>query len=171
MNEVIIKESKKKAISLIIFGSVFLIVSIYITIGGLTEGNLFFIILGGISTVILGLILNYIIRNTINSIPLLKIEANGINDMSTLSSVGFIGWNEIQSISVQKRSGHEFIAITVFDINKLMKRISPAKQIAMKVSLIFKYPPIAISLAGAETDINEVVLIIKRRLEEYRIFQ
>lgn len=171
MNEVIIKESKRKAISLIIFGIVFLIVSIYITIGGIIEGNLFFIILGGILTVVLCVILNYIIKNTINSIPLLKIEANGINDMSTLSSVGFIGWQEIQSISVQKKSGKEFIGITVYDLNTLMKRISPAKKIVMKASLIFKYPPIAISLAGAETDINEVVLLIQRRLEEYRIFQ
>lgn len=49
-----------------------------------------------------------------------------------------------------------------------MKRISFAKQLAMKANLILNYPPVAISLITADIEFNEVVSLMNRRLEEDR---
>ncbi|MBB6713460.1 STM3941 family protein [Clostridium gasigenes] len=161
MDEVIIKE--KKVIRLIISGITFLIVCIYILTVGIIERNLFLIIIGGISTVLLSATLIFIIKNALSSIPLLIIDKNGITDISTLFSVGFIGWQEIKSINVRKKSRKEYIIITAYDLSKLMKRISPAKRVAIKLNLILKHLPIeisALSLATADIKFNGLVSLL-----------
>ena len=172
MDEIIIKE--KKVVLSIISGIAFLIVFIYILTVGIIERNLFPIIIGGILTVLLIVILIFIIKNALASIPMLIIDKNGITDMSTLCSVGFIGWQEIKSINVRKKSRKEYIIITVYDLNKLMKRISPAKRVAIKLNLILKHFPIEISallLATADIEFNKLASLLQQRLEEYKTNQ
>ena len=77
-----------------------MIICLYILTVGIIEENLFLIIIGGISTVLLGVILIFIIKNAISSIPLLILGENRITYISTLCSIGFIGWQEIKSINV-----------------------------------------------------------------------
>ena len=171
MKEVIINENKKKVKRIIIEGIIFLIISICIFSVGMFEGNLFLTIIGGLVAVLLCIILIFTIKKVINSTPLLIIEKNGITDMSTLSSVGFISWQEIKSINVGKKYGQEYIGITVYDLSKVMKRISLGKQVAMKASLILKYPPVgitALSLNNSDIKFTKVVYIIEKRLEKYR---
>ncbi|WP_354094306.1 hypothetical protein [Clostridium gasigenes] len=98
-----------------------------------------------------------------------------MTDISTLCSVGFIGWQEIKSINVQKRSRKEYIiVITVYDLSKLIKRISPAKRLAIKLNFILKYFPIeisALSLGTADIGFNKVASLLQERLEEYKTNQ
>ncbi|MBU3134052.1 hypothetical protein J1C67_09370 [Clostridium gasigenes] len=172
MDDIIINE--KKVVRSIISGIAFLIVCIYILTVGIIEGNLFLIIIGGISTVLLSAALIFIIKNALGSIPMLIIDKNGITDISTLFSVGFIGWQEIKSINVRKRSRKEYIIITVYDLSKLMKRISPAKRLAIKLNLILKYFPIEISallLSTADIEFNELASLLQKGLEEYKTNQ
>ena len=172
MDEIIIKE--KKVVMSIISGIAFLIICIYILTVGIIEGNLFLIIIGGISTVLLSAALIFIIKNALGSIPMLIIDKNGITDISTLFSVGFIGWQEIKSINVRKKSRKEYIIITVYDLNKLMKRISPAKRLAIKLNLILKHFPIEISallLSTADIEFNKLASLLQERLEEYKTNQ
>ena len=171
MDEIIIKENKKKVIKLIILGIIFLMVGTYTLVMGLIAKELFYAISGVIITVLIGTSLLFTVKTFIAQTPLLLIGKDGITDTSTASSVGFINWQEIQSINVQKSFGQEYIGITVYDLNKLMKRISIVKQVAMKANLIFKYPPVAISLLTADIELNEVVSIMQRRMEEYKTKQ
>ena len=174
MDEVIINENKKKVIRLIILGIIFLIISIYILTAGIIEENLFPIIIGGTGTVVLIAILIFIIKNSLNSVPLLIIGKNGITDMSTLSSVGFISWQEIKSINIRKKYGQKYIGITVYSLSKLMDRISIVKQVAIKINLILKYSPVeisALSLGTADIEFNKVVSLLRKRLEEHIITQ
>lgn len=168
MDDVIIKENKIQAIKSIIFGIVFLCGSIYAFVGGLLYKELFYIITGAIGSVFFGAALIITVKRALNQMPLLSIGKDGITDMSTAFSVGFIDWQEIQSINVEKIFGQEYIVITVYDLSKIMKRISSAKQVTLKASIIFKSPPVTISLLTADIEINEVVSMLKMRLEEYR---
>lgn len=168
MDDVIIKENKIKAIKGIILGIIFLCVSIYALVGGVLYKELFYIITGAIGTVLFGTALIITIKRALKHIPLLLIGKDGVTDMSTACSVGFIDWQEIQSINVKKSFGQEYIVITVYDLSKLMERISTAKQIALKANRIFKSPPVAISLFTADIEINEVLSMIHMRLEEHR---
>jgi hypothetical protein len=169
MKEVIINENKSKMIKLLILGSVMLLASIYILVNGLIEANTFFIIVGAVATIFFGGCFTFIVKRALNPKPLLLIAENGITDMSTASSVGFISWEEIQAIKVQKSFTEKFIGITVYDLNKLMKRISLEKQIVIKISLILKYTPISISLNTAELEFDTVLDLLQKKLEEHRM--
>jgi len=97
------------------------------------------------------------------------ITEDGITDMSTASSVGFIAWNEIESISVIRVFTQRVIAIAVYDIDKLLHRISPAKQKVIKANLKLNYPPIAIPINTADVNFNEVLSIIQNKLNEHNL--
>lgn len=168
MNEVVIKENKKKAIEIVILGSIMGIASIYVLLIGLIEIRVLAIIIGLIATILFSASCIFVVKRIVNPKPLLLITESGITDMSTACGAGFIAWEEIQSINVKKSFTQEFIAITVYDLNKLMRRISSHKQVAMKMNLMLNYPPVAISLNTADIELNEVVLLIQKRLEEHR---
>ncbi|MCB2305646.1 hypothetical protein LGL08_00255 [Clostridium estertheticum] len=168
MNEIIIKEDKKKAINLIVLGSVFLIIGIYALAMGAIEKELFYAIIGAVVVIVFSAVLISIVKRTLNSTPLLLIGKDGITDMSTLCSVGFLEWKEIQSINIQKSFGQRYIGLNVYKLNELMKRISITKRIAMKVNLIFRHPPVLILLDTANIEFNEAVSLIQMRLVEHR---
>jgi len=104
----------------------------------------------------------------LSSMPLLLIGEDGITDRSTASSVGFIAWQEIQSIYVQKNFNQRFIGISIYDLNNFMKRISPIKRIIIKINLMLNYAPLSINLDTADMDFNEALALLQKRLEEYR---
>ena len=170
MNEIIIEESKKKATKFTIYGFLVLLASIYILAIGIIEVDIIILIIGEIATLLFGTCFVFIVKATIKHKPLLVISEAGITDMSTVSSIGFVAWEEIQSINVlQKKFTKNFIEIDVYDINKLMKRVSFLKQLTIKANIMFKYPPVAILLSTADMEINEVLLILQKKFEEHRI--
>ncbi|GAA0774189.1 hypothetical protein GCM10008908_23620 [Clostridium subterminale] len=168
MNEVIVKEDKKKGIKLLILGFIMMIVSIYVLMIGLIETKPIYLIIGIISTVFFCTCFIFVIKCMLNSMPLLLIGEDGITDRSTASSVGFIAWQEIQSIYVQKSFNQRFIGISIYDLNNFMKRISPIKRIIIKINLMLNYAPLSISLDTADMEFNDVLSLLQKRLEEYR---
>lgn len=165
MNEIIIKENKNKVIRLIILAIIMLLGCIFDLVIGIIKINLVYIIIGIIGTTFFGVCFFYIIKRASNHKPLLIIGEEGITDMSNASSVGFVAWKEIESVSVRRVLTQKFIGITVYDIDKLMNGISPMKQNLIKANLKFKYPPISISFNTADTEFGEVLSIIQNRLE------
>lgn len=165
MNEIIIKENKKKVIWLIIVAIIMLFACIFDLVIGIIELKLGYIIIGIIGTTFFGVCFFYIIKRALNHKPLLIIGEEGITDTSNASSIGFVAWEEIESVSVIRVLTQKFIGITVYDIDKLMNGSSTMKQKAIKANLKLKYPPISISLNTADAKISEVLSIIQNRLE------
>lgn len=165
MNEVIIKENKKKVIRLIILSIIMLLAGIFDLVIGIIKINLVYIIVAIIGIAFFGVCFFYIIKRSLNQKQLLIIGEDGITDMSSVSSVGFVAWEEIESVSVRRILSQKFIGITVYDIDKLMNGISPMKQKAIKANLKLKYPPISISLNTADMEFSEVLSIIQNRFE------
>ncbi|WP_346913363.1 STM3941 family protein [Clostridium sp.] len=168
MNEVIVKEDKKKGIKLLILGFIMMIVSIYVLIIGITEIKIIYSIIGTISTIFFGICFIFLIVSILDNNPILLIGEDGITDRSTASSVGFIAWQEIRSIYVQKSFNQKFIGISIYDLNNFMKRISPIKRIIIKINLMLNYAPLSISLDTADMEFNDVLSLLQKRLEEYR---
>lgn len=170
MDEIIIKESKMKVTNLIIFGFLALLASIYILVIGIIEVEIISLIIGAIATLLFGTCFVFIVNATLRHKPLLVISETGITDMSTVLSIGFVAWEEIQSINVlQKKFTKNFIEVDVYDINKIMKRVSFLKKLTIKASIMFKYPPVAILLSTADMDFNEVLSLLQKKFEEHRM--
>lgn len=164
VNEVIIKENKKKVIPYIILGSIMLIASIFVIFIGVIESKIVNIIIGIIGTILFGMCFIFIVKTTFKSNAILIIGENGITDMSTLCSVGFISWEEIKSVYITKRFSVKFIAVEVHEVNKLINRIALWKQVAMKLNLMIKYPPVTIVLNTADMEYNEVLSLIQKKV-------
>ncbi len=168
MNKIIIKENKKKVINLLTLGIIMSLLSIYILVNGLIEIKIFYTIIGTVGTVFFCGSFIFMVKSSLTHKPPLIIGEDGITDMSTVFSVGFIPWEEIKSVYVKKICYERAIGITVHDINTLTKRISFLKQVGIKINLFLNYPPVAINLSTADVEFNEVLELVQNRLEEYR---
>lgn len=169
MSEIVIKNNKKKFAGILVLGSIMLFASIFVLFIGISEKGILEIILGTLATVFFGAAFIFIVKSNISDKPLLVIGEQGITDMSTACSVGFIAWEEIKSIYVEKSCGQKFIGITIYDLNKLIDRISPLKKVVIKANLIFKYAPVAINLSTADMDFDKALALIQEKLESHRI--
>lgn len=168
MNKIIIKENKKKVMNLLTLGIIMSLLSIYVLVNGLIETKIFYTIIGIVGTIFFCGSFIFMVKSSLTHKPPLIIGEDGITDMSTVFSVGFIPWEEIKSVYVKKICYERFIGITVHDINTLTKRISFLKQVGIKINLFLNYPPVAINLSTADVEFNEVLELVQNRLEEYR---
>ena len=169
MNEIIIKQSKVKSIGMVILGIVMLLASVFVLAFGTIHKNIVYIIIGIIGMGFFVPCEIYSVKRALNPKPLLVITEDGITDMSSACSVGFIAWNEIESVSVIRVFSQRLIAITVYDIDKVLNRISSAKQKVIKANLKLNYPPIAIPINTADVNFNEVLSIIQSKLNEHNL--
>lgn len=173
MNEIIIRESKSESLMLSILSIIMVMASIFVLVTGFYEVNGIYISIGILGSVFFGICAISIVKRTIktmnskNTQPLLIINNEGISDTSTMTSVGFVPWEEIKSVKIVTIVSQKYIGIEVNDIDNLMSRISFAKKLAIKSNSIIKYPPIIISLNSSELKIDKVFSIINERLEEY----
>lgn len=168
MNDVIVKQSKKKGIQLIVLGIIMVIASIYVLTMSIIYVEVLYIIIGTIGTVFFGVCFIHIVKTVICKTPLLLIGKDGITDTSTATSVGFISWGEIQSINVKRIYMQKYIVVTVYDFTEISKRISFLKRVTMKANSIFHCPQILILLDVAEIEFNEALSLMKKRSEEYK---
>ncbi|MDP4094740.1 MAG: STM3941 family protein [Bacillota bacterium] len=166
MNETVINKSPVKFLGLCVLEIIMLTLCAFDLAGGIKHSNLVCIITGIIALIFFGICFVFIIKIALDKKPLLIISDDGITDMTTAGSKVFIPWSEIKSISVRKVFTQRFIGIDVYDLDKLMSGISPAKQKIITANLRLKYPPISISLNMANKKFSDVLSLIQNKLNE-----
>jgi hypothetical protein len=169
MDEIIIKEDKKKVLQLIILGIIMLTISFLNLAIGITNANVFYIIIGIIGTAFFGYCFFYIIKRATNNKPLLIISETGITDISNASSIGFVPWEEIKSVSIIKVLSQKFIGITVYDLDKLINGLPLFKRIIIMANLKLKYPPINITLSTSNMELSEVLSLMQNQLHNRQL--
>jgi hypothetical protein len=178
--EVVIKEKRKKGLFFLALDFIMMILSNYILKAGLDmklfeigdyNGKLGYIITGLLCLAFSSACFVFHIKKNFFSKPLLQIGREGIMDMTGANCVGFIAWDEIKEISATNYFGKNAIGITVYDLEKLMARMSSMQREVMEASLNPNNPPISISINTASMDFYEVLSILRENLEEYRSSQ
>jgi len=164
MDEIIIEENKGKLKELIRIGILILLVEIFLVGVGVKKGIMLPIIIGVIGLLFFGTCFVFMVNRLRKPAPLLVVGEDGIIDRSTMTSVGFIPWRQIKLIKIYKSFNQEFIGIDLYSLKELEKGISMAKRLAIKINIVFKYPPIGISLNTANVECKEVVSLIEKRL-------
>lgn len=165
MRDIIINEDRKKSGSLAVLGFIMDLVVGYVGFIGVIEANVIYIVIGLFGFLFFGTCFIYIIKNVVKPKPVLIISNDGINDMSTAISVGFVSWDEIKEVYISKVFTQKFIGVKLYNSNNLLRRVSYIKKIALKLNLLFGFPPVAINLSTANMEFNKVISIIKNRLE------
>lgn len=165
MNEIIIRESLSKVIKTIIFATINIFLCFWYFFNGTVNNMILNLILGILILLLCPLALAFIIKNVIYKRALLKIDNKGITDTATLSSIGFIDYNNIKSVYAFEKLKQKFLAIDLIDLHKVINNISPFKKLIIKFNLKLKYPVICINLDTSDMELDEVLRIINDRLE------
>ncbi len=166
MDEIIIRESLSKVIKTIIFATINIFLCFWYFFNGTVNSIILNLILGILILLLCPLALALIIKNVIYKRALLKIDNKGITDTATLSSIGFIDYNNIKSVYAFEKLKQKFLAIDLIDLHKVINNISPFKKLIIKFNLKLKYPVICINLDTSDMKLDEVLRIINDRLED-----
>ena len=166
MDEIIIRENLSKVIKSIIFATIIIFLCFLYFFNGSVNNMILNLILGILILLLCPLALAFIIKNVIYKRSLLKIDNKGITDTATLSSIGFIDYNNIKSVYAFEKLKQKFLAIDLIDLHKVINNISPFKKLIIKFNLKLKYPVICINLDTSDMDLDEVLRIINDRLED-----
>lgn len=165
MDEIIIRENLSKVLKTIIFATINIFLCFWYFFNGTVNSMILNLILGILILLLCPLALAFIIKNVIYKRALLKIDNKGITVISSLSSIGFIDYNNIKSVYEFKKFNQKFLAIDLIDLHKIINNISPFKKLIIKFNLKLKYPVICINLDTSDMELDEVLRIINDRLE------
>lgn len=169
MKEVVIKKSKKQNLIYAAIGIAVSFMSIRLFLNGLSKSKLVYMIIG-----VLFLLLSFrgIIKNIYKAYEtktLLVISENGITDVGGVCGVGFIGWQDIKKIYSYYPKGKKYIGIEVFELEKVMNRISTIEQKHIQDNLRRDYPPISIKIHKANKSIEKILEIMQNEMRMYNI--
>jgi len=167
MNEIVIWENRSKVVRQVLFGALMVLVSVFITIGGYRSRDMLYAIPGVLGTLFFGASFIYVLRGLFVPRPLMKIDADGITDSASLTSVGLVMWDEIESITLSKRFRQQFVDIRVRDEDALTKRLPEYRRFLLKLNVESKRTFASIPLGTAQMDMDELRTLLQKEIEAH----
>ncbi len=164
MELISIWERRNKVVRQILFGALMLLISVYIVIGGLRNGEIVYTVVGMLGVLLFSASFIFVLRGLFVRRPLMTLSDDGINDTSTMYSVGLVRWEEIESVTLVRRFRQTFVDIAVRDEDTIVRRQSPLRQLMLKFSTDPKRPLVSIPLGTAELSVDEVRDLLEKQL-------
>lgn len=121
-----ITQNKSKHVVLIFFALLFVFGSYYLLIGDFSENNFaqrveFLILPVGIcGMVFFGATTIYVIYRLFKYKYMLVIESNGFVDYSTMIALGFVAWEDVESINIYSIAKQKIVGVNVKNIEELL---------------------------------------------------
>lgn len=168
METVVIKQNQKKQFLLVILGIIMTFAGIFVLITGLKEKLLIDIIIGILGTMFFGACLFFIVNRFIHPIEILIIDDRGITDNSTATSVGFIGWMDIEDIFITSQFMQKFISIKLKEESNILNKNKGLNKGYLKFSNKYFKSHISITLQASNTNINEILDLLLIKLNNFR---
>lgn len=169
MEDIVIEELSARAYKIVLSGVIMLIASIILGVFGKHEHRGFLIVIGVIGIVFFGISSIVALWRASKNKPLLTITMDGIIDTSSVSGVGFIRYEEINSIDIVNIFGQRVIGVTPKNVNSYVKSLPKSKQRAAKMNVKMNYPPISIRVDTAkDMSIEDIYSMLLKRWNDYR---
>ena len=163
----VIKQNQRKQFLLILLSIIMLSGAFFVFFYNKDISEIKYInkIIGAIGIIFFGACLIFIIKRFIKPKDILVIDQNGILDNSTAVSIGFIPWNEIKSVYINRVFTETFICVEVENIEEKLKGLSFFKRNMIKFNLKMGNAPVSITLNSTNYKPEEVLEIIKNYKE------
>lgn len=168
MEKIIVKQ-KRLPFFMLFLGTLIFVVGCMAII--INHESLYYKIIGIIGVVFFGFGLFLFGKNFIKPKTILKIEENGIFNLSRYDLMEFIPWSDIVNFSIDKiafRNGrdmnHFLISINLEDENKYIDKAEGMQKKVMIASKNLGYSMFSINLTGADRKRNDVLLILNEYL-------
>ena len=150
-NELVIPMSRLKLVGIFLGAVAFVALGVLLMIIE-TRRGLFGKFMGLVATVFFGAVAVSVLYRMLNPEPAVIINAHGIVDNSSGTSIGFIAWDEIAEVSEYTFQNQTFLGIMPKDLDRLLARMPKWKRAAIRANL---------GLGAAPINIPQVVLGVK----------
>ena len=105
-----------------------------------------------------------------NKGALLILDMNGITDLSNVMSIGFIPWNDIESIYLFSDNGSvNNVSLKLIDEEKYYSKLSPLKKTLINANKNKGYPMVLIELSTAGISAEQCYEMIKKFIIDNKI--
>lgn len=169
MEDIIIEELSERAYKIVLSGVFMLISSLALLLFGRHESSGILMVVGALGCFFFGISTIVAFYRATKNKPLLTLTMDGIIDTSSVSGVGFIGYEEIDTVEIVNIFGQRVIGVTPKNRDDFIKKLSKNKQRAAKMNLKMNYPPITIRLDTAkDMSIEDIYTLIVKRLNDYK---
>lgn len=170
MNDIIIRESKGKAIGLSFLSILMVLASLFVIVTGVNEGVTLHIIIGIVGTLFFSYAMSFILKRTVETLRdpegsfLIKIDSLGITDFSNKSAAGLVKWSEIKSAKVIRVIMQKFVSIELHDEDAFYARLPKHGNRIRKANKVLKNAPINLTVQTAKMKPEALLEIINLRL-------
>lgn len=169
MEDIIIEELSQRAYKIVLSGVIMLISSLLLLLFGRHEYSGILIIVGAVGCVFFGISTIVALYRATKNKPLLTLTMDGIIDTSSVSGVGFISYEEIDSVEIVNIFGQRAIGVTPKNKDVYVNKLPKGKQRAAKMNMKMNYPPITIRLDTAKNiSIEDIYTLVVKRLNDYK---
>lgn len=168
MEKIVIEEKQSKTIKLMLLGLVLLILSVIVWIAGMREKRAVIWLAGFLSMAVSSAIFMTCLGRALTGKPLLTITFDGIIDSSTVSSVGYIPFLDIESFCITEQLGKKVIGVIPKDEKNFMEKLSPIKQQLAKSNINNQSPPLTLQVDKAkDMSLEDIYTLLTKRLNDY----
>jgi hypothetical protein len=112
----------------------------------------------------------FLFRLILSPTPLI-VDQNGLTVRTTAFPVGFIAWDQIDTIEVRQtpgRMGGSYIGIKPKDMNTLMKRLGPLQSLMLRLNSSVTSAPISIPSIAIDAGQDALAARLNGFLAEHR---
>ncbi|HEY5038619.1 MAG TPA: rhomboid family intramembrane serine protease, partial [bacterium] len=123
--------------------------------------NYFHQAMGYLGLVLFSLSGLYILFKSFQNQPAIIINSKGLFINVSLNSPGWLGWDEIQSISFYYVNRQQQMGIYLKDSEKTLRRLSPLRRFWIGLCIVTGYPPISIPAITVPVPLEKILEEIK----------
>ena len=174
-NQFRIKQNSIIHISLILIALLLVAGSLHLLTGDFSDShfakrvNWLIVPVGVIGTAFFSLVTIYIIYRAFKYKYLLIIDIDGFIDSSTLGAFGYVAWRNVQSISIFSIAEQKLIGVNIDNTQKLMNKSPCYVKKLVKADMKMGYPPITINLNSAKEKPEEVLAIMNKYWNQWKL--
>lgn len=168
MENLIIEERHEKILQKNIFGVIMTVLSILVLLYGIKKDSFLFGLIGCIGVLFFSIHVIYSFSRLIKPKALLTITMDGIIDDSSVGSVGFISFADIDKFEIVNVFGQLCIGIWPLDAEQFIRKLPQLRQKPALSNLRMKLPPIAIRVDSAKDMlIEDILTLLQKRHSDY----
>lgn len=168
MEKIVIEERQSKTIKLMFLGLLILIAAVVIWITGMREKRVLLWLPGFLAMVISSIIFLIYLGRALQRKPLLTITFDGIIDSSSVSSVGYIPFQDIEGFCIVNQAGQKLIGVIPKDEKVFTDKLSPLKQRIAKNNIDNRTAPFTLQVDRAkDMSLEDIFTLLTKRLNDY----
>ncbi|CAM3508431.1 MULTISPECIES: STM3941 family protein [Saccharibacillus] len=140
-----------KALQIALFGLLFVVAGMYLTVLGFGEGedaSLFGGVMGLLSLLMGAAGLGFGVRRAFRLSPVLTLDENGLHDRVAAASAGFVAWSDISRIEPYALMGQPYIGIDLYDAREFSAQRSGFIRGLMRANRGLVSMPVNIPMQG-----------------------